>query len=155
MKWRAKFSWEEERTSKKMARTKLSSTFTLLVFLLVVCDKQSHYMNDIDLSQLWTGATEIYVGREIPRIVIWSAISRRVDSKSYAASSPVSTTCLWFISLIQKLVVLNVLLLCGDISLNPHPASLNCLLCCKPTKKSNLIYSVFTFIWNVLTPILT
>ena len=89
-----KFSWEEERTSKKMASTKLSSTFTLLVFLLVVCDKQSHYMNDIDLSQLWTGATEIYVGREIPRIVIWSAISRRVDSKSYAASSPVSTTCL-------------------------------------------------------------
>ena len=114
---------------------KISKVFTFLLFLLVVCDRERSYLNGINLSQQWNGAAVIHVGGELSKVDICYSSSRR---QRYQASRllPLSLKWLRVVNLTQKVILVNVLLLCNDISLNPGPPRLSCPKCVQTIKKN-------------------
>ena len=67
---------------------KLWSSFTFLVFLLVVCERESRYLKDMDPIHMWNGADVIHVGHEMCKIeIICPSLMKR---QSYQASRTLS-----------------------------------------------------------------
>ena len=114
----------------------LSSKLSSLIFLLVVFDILNRYLKHIHHSRLWNGAAEVHVGREISKTEVSPVASRSASGLRSAKRSSPGLVCIRTINLIEKLVFVNILLLCNDVSLNPGPASLACPKCLKTIKKT-------------------
>ena len=115
---------------------KLWSSFTFLVFLLVVCDRESRYLKDMDPIHMWNGADVIHVGHEMCKIeIICPSLMKR---QSYQASRALSISLKWsrVVNLGRKVILVNILLLCNDISLNLGPSCLRCAKCVKIIRKN-------------------
>ena len=114
----------------------LSSKLSSLIFLLVVFDIQNRYLKHIHHSRLWNGAAEVHVGREISKTEVSPVASRSASGLRSAKRSSPGLVCIRTINLVEKLIFVNILLLCNDVSLNPGPASLACPKCLKTIKKT-------------------
>lgn len=117
---------------------KLSSSFTYLTFLLLLFDQQYRYLNHVDRNHLWTGAVEVYVGREVstsPLPVNWPRRRTKAPAITYQKYPTTARKCLRLIHLTQQIIIVNVLLMYGDISLNPGPA-VPCPSCLKTIRKN-------------------
>ena len=113
---------------------KLCQKLTFLLFLLVIFDNHRCYLSDIDLSHLWNGAVEIHMGVDMSKTGNIVSTSRKHGS----ASIDISSRSKWHraISLTRKVILVNMLLLCNDISLNPGPSRLSCILCAKNIREN-------------------
>jgi hypothetical protein len=59
------------------ALVKLSLHFTYFIMLFVIFDKQYRYLKEIDCCQLWNGAVEMHIGREMSNSALVSGRSLR------------------------------------------------------------------------------
>ena len=105
-----------------VARTKLLTSFVLMLFLIIICDnKPCHLLNE-DSVYLLDNVTEVYVGREVFMTELLVNTPRKSSARTSFAGQ-LDVICLRVINVTRKLVTVNVLLICNDISLNPGPAN--------------------------------
>ena len=104
----------------------LSGTkFTFIVFLLILFDNR-HYKEPMKRC-----IPELAVGMKIsaPDIPLLKTNRLTITTKQ---NQPISRTsmlfCLRVIKLTQKILLINVMLICGDVSINPGPV-VNCNAC--------------------------
>ena len=109
------------------------TSFVLMLFLIICDNKPRHLLNEVSV-YLLDNVTEAYVGREVSMPELLVNTSKKSSTQTPFAGQ-LDVICLRVINLTRKLVIVNVLLMCNDISLNPGPANV-CSSCIKAVKSN-------------------
>lgn len=101
----------------------LSGKFVFFIFLLVLCGNRKHPFNPVQLNKEFLDSVKLSIGMEISTAV--KAYTKRDVVTAIKPKSSVSTTirCLRAIALTRQFFVVNLILLCNDISTNPGPVA--------------------------------
>ena len=101
----------------------LSGKIVFFIFLLVLCGNRKHPFNPVQFNKEFVDSVKLGIGMEISTAV--KAYTKRDVVTAIKSKSSVSTSirCVRAIALTRQFLVVNLILLCNDISTNPGPVA--------------------------------
>ena len=116
----------------------LSGKIVFFIFLLVLCGNRKHPFNPVQFNKEFVDSVNLGIGMEISTAV--KAYTKRDVVTAIKSKSSVSTSirCVRAIALTRQFLVVNLIVLCNDISTNTGPVANGqiCSSCLKSIKQN-------------------